>query len=186
MYCSCEGFEGDRKMYRGTVNGRPGYSCPKCRMSISVFEDVVVDELLRLWGDVERMHRVEKVEAGGADEAASLRDAIKHKQARAIDADDAEYEALVAEVRDLKARLRKAEARKPVLAWTWESTGETYGQAWQAAGDDETAKRRILADVLDRITVMKGRSGRRGPDAVRSRLLFDWKPDERWLTDGAA
>ena len=181
VYCSCEGLDSDRKMYRGSINGRPGYTCPSCRMSISAFESVVVDEVLRMWGDVERKHRVETVEAGGADEAASLREAIKFKQAQQVDADEGEFDALVAEVRELKARLRKADARKPVLTWTWESAGETYGQAWNAAKGDEAAQRRVLADVLHRITVLKGRPGRRGPQAVLDRLLWDWVPDERWL-----
>jgi site-specific DNA recombinase len=180
VYCSCVGFDADRKMWRGTVNKRPGYTCPRCRMSISNFEDVVIEEVLRGWGDTERHHRVETADAGGADEAASLREAIKHKQIRMIDADDIEYNALVEEVRGLKARLRAAEAHQPVLRWTWEPTGQTYRQAWEGAGGDEAAQRRVLDDVLTRVTVLRGRPGRRTPEQVRSRLLFDWKPDEEW------
>jgi site-specific DNA recombinase len=183
VYCSCAGFDGDRKMWRGTVNGRPGYTCPECRMSISNFEDVVVQAVLDGWGDTPRMHRVETAEAGGADEAASLREAIKHKQARQVDAGDDEYDALADEVRELRKRLRAAEARKPVLRWTWEPTGQTYREAWEAAGDDEAAQRRVLADVLARVTVLRGKPGRRTREQVRARLMFDWKPDERWLSD---
>ncbi|MGN6251052.1 MAG: recombinase family protein [Marmoricola sp.] len=181
VYCACGGFDGDRKMWRGTVNARPGYTCPECRMSISHFEDVVVEEVLRGWGDTPRMHRVETAEAGGADEAASLREAIRHKQALQVDADDEEYDALADEVRALRKRLRAAEARKPVLRWTWEPTGQTYREAWDEAAGDEAAQRRVLDDVLARVTVRRGRPGRRTREQVLGRLMFDWKPDERWL-----
>lgn len=181
VHCSCQGLGADRRMWRGTVNGRPGYTCPECRMSISNFEDVVVEEVLRGWGETPRMHRVETVEAGGADEAASLREAIRHKQALMVDADEEGYDALVEDVRALRARLRAADARRPVLRWAWEPTGQTYAEAWSAAGEDEAERRRVLADVLTRVTVLRGRPGRRTRDQVRARLLFDWKPDETWV-----
>lgn len=181
VYCSCRGLDADRKMWRGTVNGRPGYTCPECRMSISNFEDVVVEEFLRSWGETPRSHRVETAEAGGADEAASLREAIKHKQQLMIDADDNTYDALVEEVRGLKGQLKAADARRPLLRWTWEPTGQTYAEAWEAAAGDEAAQRRVLADVLTRVTVLRGKPGRRTRGQVRARLLFDWLPDETWV-----
>lgn len=184
VHCSCAGFDGDQRMWRGNVNGRPGYTCPKCRMAISNFEDVVVEEFLRGWGDTPRMHRVETADAGGAEEAASLREAIRHKQALQVDADDEEYDRLAEEVRGLRKRLRAAEARRPEVSWTWEPTGQTYREAWDDAAGDEAARRRVLDDALARVTVRKGRPGRRTREQVRARLMFDWKPDERWLAAG--
>jgi DNA invertase Pin-like site-specific DNA recombinase len=179
VFCSCAGFDGDRKMYRGTVNGRAGYSCPSCRAAVSTgFEDVVVTELLTAWGDVPRMQRVETADAGGADEAASLREAIAYKASQVASSDD--VAGLVAEIQTMKARLAEADARKPVLRWEWLPTGETYGEAW-ASASDETERRRILADVLQRVTVLRGAPGKRGPEAMRARLLFDWMHDERSL-----
>lgn len=182
VYCACGP---DRRMWRNFINGRPGYNCPGCRMSISNFEDVVVEEFLAGWGDAPRMHRVETADAGGAEEAASLREAIRHKQAAMIDADEAAYDALVEDVRGLRARLRAAEARQPVLQWSWEPTGQTYADAWREADGDEEARRRVLDDVLTRVTVRRGSPGRRTRGQVRARLLFDWKPDESWMDEPA-
>lgn len=38
----------------------------------------------------------------------------------------------------------------------------------------------MLDDVLSRVTVLKGKPGRWTKEQTRSRLLFDWKPDESW------
>lgn len=183
VYCGpCgDGLDSQRRMWRGTINGRPGFSCPDCHMSISNFEDTVIAEMLRVWGDTPRMHRVEVADAGGAEEVASLTLDIKALQAKqAATDDDAEDDALHAQIKALKAQRAKARERQPVLSWTWEPTGQTYREAWETA-DGERERRLVVEDVLTRITVLKGRPGRRGPAAVLQRLLIDWKPDESWL-----
>ena len=40
----------DQRMHRGTVQGRPGYSCPTCHQAMTNFEPLVVEEfLMQLW-----------------------------------------------------------------------------------------------------------------------------------------
>ncbi|GAA1920178.1 recombinase family protein [Nocardioides marmoribigeumensis] len=185
VVCACEGLDGGQRMWRNFINGRPGYNCPKCRMSISNFEDVVVEEFLRGWGDTARMHRVETADAGGAEDAADLALDIRALQAQQLDADDAEYDSLATQIKALRRQREAALARRPVLRWEWVATGQTYREAWEAAEGDEAAQRRVLDDVLSRVTVLKGRPGRRTREQVRARLLFDWKPDESWVAEPA-
>jgi len=68
VYCG-EHLDADgngTRMYRGTTQGRPGYSCPVCHMTITNFEDAVVAEFLRAKGERVRWSVVTDVIEGGA------------------------------------------------------------------------------------------------------------------------
>ena len=62
----CGEHEQPVRMWRGTIQGRPGYYCPECHHSISNFEHVVVAEFLRQKGERVRWSVVEEVYEGGA------------------------------------------------------------------------------------------------------------------------
>lgn len=179
VYCGrCGGFDTQTRMHRGTVNGRPGATCPKCRGAISNYEDVVIEEALRVWGGSERMHRVMASSGGGMAESAYLAEQISHLRTLQDAGDDAEYDRLEKEIRALRKRKQAADAEKPVVSWTWEGTGQTYRQAWDAAETVEE-QQSVLRDIIDRVIVKPGKKGRRPKDGsgVRERLLFEWTYD---------
>ena len=51
------------------------------------------------------------------------------------------------------------------------ATGQTYGDAWHAAGDDVAARRALLCSAYAAVVVSKGRKGRHGLDPARVRLV---------------
>ncbi len=164
----------DRRMHRGTAQGRAGYSCPGCFQTITNFEDYVVEEFLRMKGERVRWTVVEDVYEGGA----ALLPEIEHRLAEVgtalqVTDDDAEAERLTEEMARLRALRREARASAPTVEQRWEPT-TWFSDAWADAGTVEE-KRAVLGDAIERIRVVRGRVGR-GLD--RSRLVFEWKQPE--------
>ncbi len=54
------------RMWRGTTQGRPSYSCPECHQTLSAAEPLVLEDVLRTWGDSVMWSRVEEVHEGAA------------------------------------------------------------------------------------------------------------------------
>ena len=89
------------------------------------------------WGDTERMHRVETADAGGADEAASLREVMAQ-----VGPHDRRRRLRVRRARrggGVNRRLKVADARKPISSLDVGAHRDT---------GDEAAQRRVLGDVL--------------------------------------
>lgn len=161
----------DQRMWRGTIQGRPGYYCRKCHQVISNFEEIVVDEFLRVKGDDLRFTRIEEVYEGGSVPE------IQHRITEVLlelgqTEDDEETAKLTAQLARLK-ELRR-DARKATTTTVQEvSEGDTYAEAW-ALADSVEQRRRVLGAGLERIWVSRGGTGRRSPAKVLQRLRFDW------------
>ena len=177
------------RMHRGTTQGRPGYSCPACHQTITGFEDVVVEEFLAAKGAHLRWRRVEEVHEGGAallpeiearlDELADLiRQAPDREARRSLQ----EQQASLLDLRDEKR------AQAPVSSYRWEGADRSFAEDW-ALATSVADRRAILDDGLSRVTVRRGRPGRRTKAQLLARLSFDWKgdsgplpvPDETWI-----
>lgn len=185
----CGEHDEPQRMHRGTNEGRGGYKCPKCFMTITNFEDVVVEEFLREKGDRLRWRRVEVVHDGGAavlpeierrlDELDVLIREAKDRAARA------ELQAQQAELLD---RRDEARAEAPVVEYVWEGDDRTFAEDWEKAETVEE-RRAILDDGLASIVVLRGSRGRRTREQVLARMTFQWigpvgpepVPDETWV-----
>ncbi|MFQ1000462.1 recombinase family protein [Modestobacter sp. SSW1-42] len=177
LWCGEHGADGVR-MHRGTVNGRHGYTCPKCSQSISNFEPLVVAEFLRQKGERVRWTRVEKVYEGGAallpeiehrlDELDQL---IRQATDREVRRELQEQQADLLDLRDAK----REEA--PKVSLRYDDAG-WFEDAWASAGEDVEQQRAVLDDAMERIWVRRGGTGRHTPAKVLARLTFDWKVPE--------
>ncbi len=168
------------RMWRGTIQGRPGYYCPTCHHAISNFEHVVVDEFLRQKGERVRWSVVEEIHEGGAallpeielrlDE---LDDLIRQAPDRAT---RQHLQNEQSNLLDLRAEKR---AEAPVVRYVPTRGTQMFGEDWAEADNDED-RRAILGDAVERIWVGRpARSGRRTDAQVLARLTFEWKiPDD--------
>lgn len=168
------------RMWRGTIQGRPGYYCPSCHHAISNFEHVVVDEFLRQKGEHVRWSVVEEVHEGGAAllPEIELRLSELGAELQATDDDD-EADSLTEQIAALRKLRREAREQTPVVRMVpTRDTTQSFGEDWDEADSDEE-RRAILGDALERIWVRRGRPGRRTDAQVLARLTFDWRmPDD--------
>lgn len=163
------------RMYRGTVQGRPGYYCPTCHHAISNFEHVVVAEFLRQKGERVRWTVVEEVQEGGAallpeielrlDE---LEDLIRQAPDRATRQRLQTEQGNLLDLRDDKR------AETPRVTLREVGTTQLFGQAWADATEVED-QRAVLDDALERVWVVRGRPGRRTDAQLLARFAFEWK-----------
>lgn len=168
------------RMHRGTVQGREGYTCPVCHMTITSFEHVVVDEFLRQKGPRTRWSVVEEVHEGGA----AVLPEIEHRlseltaQLQATDDDDVADD-LMQQIAGLRAVRREARVSAPVVTHRPTRHTQTFQEDWTEATEVED-QRAILDDAVGAIYVMRGSRGRRTDAQVLARLSFDWKghPDD--------
>jgi DNA invertase Pin-like site-specific DNA recombinase len=165
------------RMWRGTVQGRPGYYCPECHQAISNFEHVVIAEFLRQKGERVRWTVVEEVPDGGAALLPEIELRIQElqDQQRATEDDD-EYDRLADQIKGLRARRREVRDLPTTTELVYEPAN-LFALDWDAAETDEE-KRDVLGDALHRITVRRGRPGRRTDAQVLARLTFNWKQPE--------
>lgn len=180
VWCNDGGEKHDEpvRMHRGTTQGRPGYSCPRCHQVISgkMFEPYVIEEFLRQKGEHVRWTPVREVHEGGA----ALLPEIERRL------DELDQAIRVTKDRDERARLRdqheslldlrdEKQREAPTVQLRWEEAG-FFAEEWERAGEDVTARRAVLDDALERVLVRRGRRGR-GLDT--SRLTFVWRlPDQ--------
>lgn len=169
----------ETRMHRGTRQGREGYACPVCYQVITNFESVVVDEFLRQKGERVRWSVVEEVHEGGAALLPEIENRLAEltAQLQATD-DDTEADALSEQIGNMRAMRREARARAPrVELRSVRDPIETFGDDWAAAGTVEE-QRAVLDDAIGRIWVLRGGTGRRTPEGVLARLVFEWKQPE--------
>lgn len=166
------------RMWRGTVQGRPGYNCPVCYQSISNFEQVLIDEFLQQKGEHVRWSVVEEVHEGGA----AMLPEIEHRLT--------ELEKEIREIRDRDARralqdqqatlldLRdEAEASAPAVRLVPVRGTQHFAEDWAEARTPEE-QREILGDAIDRVWVTRGRPGRRTTAQILARLTIEWRDPE--------
>lgn len=163
------------RMHRGTINKRPGYSCPRCHQSASNFEDHVVAEFLRMKGERVRWSVVEEVHEGGAAMLPEIEHALTELTDRlqATDDDDEAAE-LTGQIANLRGMRREARRKAPQVVYRPVRGTRMFGEDWAQAETVED-RRAILDDALQSVTVRRGRVGR-GLDT--SRFTFDWKVPE--------
>lgn len=178
VMCGDDRHDAPVRMWRGTIQGRPGYYCPECSQAISNFEHVVIEEFLRQKGERVRWSVVEEVLEGGAalipeieqrlDELDALLRQTRDRKERAALQDQ---QARLLDLRDEK------EAEAPVVRLVPTRGTQMFGEDWEQAETDEE-RRDILGDALRSITVRRGRPGRRTDAQILARLTFDWKVPE--------
>lgn len=178
VFCGDDRHDEPVRMWRGTTQGRPSYSCPECHQTLSSAEDLIVEEFLRVRGTWPRWTVVEEVYEGGArmlpeierrlDELDGL---IRDAKSRAERADLQEQQADLLDLRDAKR------AESPVVTVRAEPA-DIFSREWERATDDET-RRAVIGDALERVVVRRGAKGAWTPAAKMARLTFDWKnPDQ--------
>lgn len=180
MYCGEHG-EGDDtppRMWRGTIQGRPGYYCPACHQAISNFEHVVIAEFLRQKGDWPRWTVITDVTEGGAAMLPEIEQRLGDlsAQLQATDDDD-EAERIAEQIKGLRKLRREARAQEARVVQREVRSAQHFDADWADANSPEQ-QREILDDAIGRITVRRGRPGRRTDAQVLARLSFTWKRPE--------
>lgn len=166
------------RMHRGTTQGREGYSCPVCHMTMTNFEDVVVAEFLRQKGERVRWSVVEDVHEGGAALLPEIELRLDELDGLIRQATDrATRQSLQTEQGNLLDLRDEKRAEAPIVTQRWEGNTQMFGADW---GEAETLedKRAVLDDALETAWIVRGRPGRRSAGGVLSRLVFDWKMPE--------
>lgn len=167
----------DKRMQRGTTQGRPSLSCPACHQTVSHLDRHVSERLLE-----ERGNRpMFEFQSAGEPDPANLGDIEEAIQRTAAEMtqDGADVVALAERLTALKET--RAEARNATTPTVYRLTGQTVAEAWEAAENDDLARRRILASQAKAIVVKKGKVGR-AFDA--SRLAIEWHSQDLTLPDG--
>ena len=166
------------RMHRGTVNGRPGYTCPTCWQVLSHFEHVVIDEFLRQKGERVRWSVVEEVHEGGAALLPEIENRLTElgTQLQATDSDD-EAAQLTEQIGSLRKMRRDARATRPNVVLRERRPAGWFGVDWPAAETDEE-RRDVLGDAIERVWVVRGSLGRRTDAQTLARLVFEWKQPE--------
>lgn len=165
--------ECDRRMHRGTTAGRESYSCPECHQTISRIEDYVIERFLEAKGDQVRWTVVEEVRVGDAGIVPEIDRRLDEleREIRAA-ATEEEMEAFEEQRKDLLRLRREKLAVQPRVELRYEEAG-TFGEEWEGVAEDSVeARRAVLDDALDRVTIVRGRTGR-GLDT--NRLSFQWR-----------
>jgi site-specific DNA recombinase len=170
-----ENGEGTR-MWRGTTQGRPSYSCPVCHQTFSTFEALVVEEFLSQRGDVMHLSFMEEVVEGGS---VLLREAtvrIAELGREFVNAEGERATEIMAEMTRLKEMQETAKDQPAeVIYRPVGGTTRTFAEDWAAATDNEE-RRAILGHALDQVWVIRGKQGAWARAAKMGRLVFDWKP----------
>ncbi|GAA5033958.1 recombinase family protein [Terrabacter aeriphilus] len=166
------------RMWRGTVQGRPSYSCPVCYQAISNFEQVVIDEFLRQKGDWVRWSVVEEVHEGGAAMLPEIEHRLTELEKEIRDTRDrAARRALQDQQASLLDLRDEAEASAPTVRLVPVRGTQHFAEDWADATTPED-QRVILGDAVERIWVTRGRPGRRTEAQVLARLSFEWRNPE--------
>lgn len=162
----------------GCVGKQPGRH--HCDRPISVtaerVEEEVARQFLALLGDHDRVRvSVSEVEP---ERLIQVEEAIQFVGAAlvaAVGSDDEEAVVLTKRLAELKAErdaLRAAPAETTIV---YESTGQTWGQAWDEAADapDPIATRRgLLAAVIEHVVIQPGVRGRKGLEPERVQIQW--------------
>lgn len=186
MYCGRHvGDDGDTRMHRATIQGRPGYSCPTCHQVISKFEHHVIDEFLRVAGDSVLWSVVEEIHEGVAAQLPEIEHRLAElaEQLQTTDDDDL-AERITGEMQSLRRARREARAADPVVTLRERGPVKPFRDAW-ADAHEPADQRAVLGHAIDRIWVIPGRPGRASREAVLRRLVFEWNAGLRGVEPDA-
>jgi DNA invertase Pin-like site-specific DNA recombinase len=177
VLCGDDRHDEPVRMWRGTVQGRPGYYCPTCHHAISNFEHVVVAEFLRQKGERVRWTVVEEVADGGAALLPEIELRIQELQEQQRAAQDRDERKRLSDEIDRLYDRRDEVREQPTTTELVYEPANLFAVDWEAAETDEE-KRDVLGDALHSITVRRGRPGRRTDAQLLDRLTFKWKQPE--------
>lgn len=182
MWCASEKHDEPARMWRGTVAGREGYVCRAdgCHMTVSNFEDALVEDVLARVGDDLRWQRVRRVVTGGEADLPEIERRLDELSALVRAASGPEARARLREQEDALLDLRDAKrAEGGAVEWVAEQGDRSFREDWDAATTVEE-RRAVLDDAVERVEVRRGRPGRRAPGAVLERLTVVLKPTPKW------
>lgn len=178
VFCGDERHDEPPRMWRGTSDGRPGYACPECHMTITNFEDLVIEEFLAQKGTHVRWTYAEEIHEGAAALLPEIEHRLDELDTLIRDAKTRDERANFQQQQaDLLDRRDEARAEKPVITIKAEPA-DIFSRDWARAEDDDE-RRAILGDALERIVVKRGEIGRPTRAKVLARLDFCWKDPER-------
>jgi site-specific DNA recombinase len=144
-----------------------GRVCAGVSISADGLEAYIASWFNELLGDVE----MEKEVVDASEQEAALAEVARaiEETKRAMDPDDADMDALFAQIAVLKQR--RAEIRDMPIEpkVTRVPSGQTFREAW--AGADLTLRRQIVQGLFSAIRVKKGRRGSRTFDTLRLELV---------------
>lgn len=183
LWCADPRHDEPVRMYRGTVGtgkyARPGYYCQQCRQTISAIEDLIVGAVMERVGDTLRLRMVEEVVEGGSVQLREASVRLAELSDEVVNATPERAEVIWAEQRRLKA-IQEDAKRQPNEVRYVPAGGpdRTYADDYADATDD-TERRAILGQAVDRILVHRNAPGHgKRPEARLARLEFEWlEPD---------
>ena len=143
-----------------------GKECPSVTVTADRLEERVEKDFLSKYGALQMFNMIES-ESYQTD-LAQLDVAIHQISAKMTER-DADIDPLLEQLkffRDRRSELEAIEVKPSVL----EPTGSTFNEAWANVGD----RRRILMANIDKILVLKGHKGKRGPLEFR-RVRIEWR-----------
>lgn len=156
-----------------------GRNCPGVVVTAERIEEYVVARFLGAVGSYEVMQPIESdapavalVEAEEALASVSVRLGDP-------DLDDATESVLLAQRRELRARVRqlRQEASTQAPEIELRPTGEKYAEVWEAADGDLDARRSMLATAFSSVSIGKGKRGAKGLDTSRVSLQWQFVED---------
>lgn len=181
VWCASEKHDEPQRMWRGTVSGREGYVCRAegCHMTVSNFEDALVEHVLSQLGDDLRWQRVRLVTAGGEADLPEIERRLDELSAL-VRAAAPEERAGLREQEDALLDLRDAKrAEGGAVEWVVERGDRSFREDFEAAAT-VAERRAVLDDAVERVVVRRGRPGRRAQGAVLERLDVVLKPTPKW------
>jgi site-specific DNA recombinase len=161
--------EGRSGFYKCSRKGRHS-RCPGVAIHRERLETFVEERFLAMFGDLPVIEE-ETIETSSA-EMMEVEDALDHVTRQLRDVDDEGLEtALMAQRRALIAQRKVLRALPSEPQVRVVETGETYGEVWGRS--DLVSQRSLLASMVRRVVVLKGRRGGHGMP-VRDRVQIDW------------
>lgn len=169
------------RMWRATVQGRPGFTCKVCHQTISAFEELVIEDFLATRGSQTRWSVVELVTEGGAALLPEITRRLGELSAELVSAKGERVAQILDQMNGLKQMQAEAEAMPTTVESVPTRGTQDFAQDWAEATDDET-RREILGDAIERIWVIRGKQGGWTPESKRARLVYEWKvePQVDW------
>lgn len=149
---------GGQRMHRGTTQGRPSLSCPKCHQTISrnQLDTHITTRLMNERGAHPDLV-ITRVPQSNSVDVADIEQAIQDISLQ-MTRPDVDASALVERLNALKQS--RAEARRfyPYLD-TYSIAARTVQEAWDSAESD-LERRKVIASQVERIEIVRGKGGR--------------------------
>lgn len=156
-------------MHRGTAQGRPSLSCPRCHQTISRLEDHIVERLIKERGEELAIELI-PVPTDEVESLANVEAAISDISTL-LTRDEADTAALIARLDELKRMRSNARTAHPSVNFPrFRVLVETVREAWEGSETD-TDRRKVLQGQIKSLRIVRGRVGR-GLDP--NRVKIEW------------